>query len=52
MIYNLMYVCVYDYVWRKRERKEIVKKKNNKQKLGQLVVNQNTVITFSNCEQF
>lgn len=46
-----MFVFIIMYGERERER-EIVKKKNNEQKLGQLVVNQNTVITFSNCEQF
>ena len=46
-----MFVFVIMYGERERER-EIVKKKNNKQKLGQLVVIQNTVIIFSNCEQF
>lgn len=46
-----MFVFIIMYGERERER-EIVKKKNNEQKLGQLVVNQNTVITFSNCKQF
>lgn len=46
-----MFVFIIMYGERERER-EIVKKKNNEQKLGQLVVNQNIIITFSNCEQF